>query len=126
MGEMRTIKCQKCDYSKRFLLGTGLMGGNLEIAKKNFSYQIQKEIENWISEHGCRKSSCVNKPGRCMECRTLEVFYELTVKGTDDQENRYVSSCKRCGGKYELIDLEDITCPVCEGNVTVEMTGHWD
>ncbi len=126
MGEIKRAKCEQCGYSKEFFLGVGMLGGNIDISKKQFTIGIQKEIEQWISAHGYFKSSCTTCLGRCGNCEVLDGFSELLIEGADHEKKLFSAKCPKCGKEYEKIVTDDIKCPICGKGLTMEVTGHWD
>ena len=126
MAEVRTFKCEKCGYNKEFYLGAGMLGGMIEYSQKDFSYEIQKQIKQWIEEHGYQRSEKNNLLGRCRGCGALNVYSELKLKGTDGMEIVFDSNCKMCGSDYETIETDKATCPDCNSELVSEVSGHWD
>ncbi len=126
MGVIKKVKCNHCGYSKDFFLGVGMLGGNLDTAKKNFPDTVQKEIDQWIAMHGYQRSVIEGKLGTCSTCDALELYNELTVFGTDETKVSYVTKCKKCNSEMKPIVERQLSCPTCGYELTMEVGGHWD
>lgn len=126
MGDIVTVKCNRCGYSKEYLLGAGMLGADYDVALALFPSDEREEVNAFVALHGKKKISCVSRIGKCSKCRTIANLNVLKITGTDGEKKEFATKCKTCRTAYREIDIYKTICPDCKCKLNAEITGHWD
>ena len=141
MGNGYTIKCRKCSYEYKALLGCGMLypttyKDTLKLIREG---KLGEDYKKFFEEHPDAAVNCENYMAICTECGKFETVKDYGLylpkegNGTvnvglplaEDLESdykqcmKYEHKCKECGGTLKVVDLIDelskhaVKCPKC-------------
>ena len=135
MGNGNYIICQKCEYEREFLLGAGMLWGNIEniigFMDKSSKEEASKILQENPDPHYKTDGNCVYQ---CQKCFSLREKIHLLIYNKDGKiVYRTQSNCIKCKGKRKRLKensngiLDQIICPKCKSNeVNVSEGLCWD
>lgn len=154
MGTSYGISCKECDYSKNFMIGTGMMYGLDNIIDFDSEFPLLKQlirskkarshIKQLVSE---KNATIANDYGHAIyRCPKCGEFYERFFIHLDYEEGSYEVeyTCTKCKTELEIllhqkrspfgwgleeINLEKYPCPKCGTHSLYEddeMAIMWD
>lgn len=134
MGVVYNCNCSNCGYEKRFSLGGGLLGFNINKNIRFLAKNEQKELQLMIDRNEVESFFVENRLSLCSVCENGDLKAEvvIVVIGTDGKERVFGTFCRECGSKLILHSEEEVKsgsmeCPVCRNEgLSFETVGFWD
>ncbi len=129
MGEYITLKCDKCDYSKKLKVGQGLRDHDLTIVASYFDEEYKLRVLS--ARDGGGLPIFHWEIAFCRECNEYTSVPVLDITGKDLKE-QIMGKCE-CGHKICESDIvnrsseyDTFDCPLCKGKLLLRHDGYWD
>lgn len=126
MGQIKQIKCTRCEYQKEILIGGGLSDCKLKTILAALPGKQQRELAAEINR-GAAFVSITRQPRVCSACGTIQALPVVTYMLDGTQKTLY-GACSQCGKDADASwnDAQTGTCPTCGAAVEIRNAGHWD
>jgi len=121
MGHGNFVTCEDCGYEREFMLGVGMMYGNLEkiiqfLDKKSFE-EVSIILKDNLDPYYETDGHCVYQCQQCFSVR--EKIYLLIYDKNKKIIYRTSSICSKCKIKRKRVQEKDdllhqIICPKCK------------
>ncbi len=132
MGQMVSLKCQKCGYEAKLWVGAGMIYNVLDNVVTFFDSKTQAQIRDTVKNNPECFWSVSKEIGICDKCGKISAIAVFKLTDKSGKFTEYRAKCQ-CGNEVEIMDLEKVLdgrislcCPVCQDPLTVEVMGHWD
>lgn len=132
MGQIVTLKCQKCGYEENLFVGTGITFNNLESVISLFDEETQVRIRESVSNNPKSLWYICKEIGICDVCKKISAVGVFTMNGSGGEKIQYQGKCQ-CGKKVNLADTEKVIggkikleCPQCGDLLFAKLDGNWD
>jgi len=122
MGQTLELRCS-CGYNKTVYTGEGILAVSLDAIRRIFASEDLAGFEKAL-ENGAYNYSYGQKIALCESCNDIVNINKLQYV---DGEQQYfvVGRCLQCGGVAVPLD-EQVNCPLCKKDLTMQETGLWD
>ncbi|MCR5250813.1 MAG: hypothetical protein K6E50_09440 [Lachnospiraceae bacterium] len=125
MGQLISIKCDKCGYSRELQIGQGMLDHRIEIVAEAFEGEAKERVLK-AAESG-KTWDFRRLPGLCAGCRE---YYSVPVFASPAlPEGRIIGACPEGYASSDIRLTEEelpghITCPKC-GRDAAMQRGSW-
>lgn len=130
MGEGILVKCRKCRYRKKFILGVGQVYDRLENVLEILKGKNKREILEILNNHEVSSRNFYHALHCCIGCGSLydRLHVRISYNGGREFITKFV--CEDCEDELRVIDVEDVIslpCPRCKTkSLTKEVNLIWD
>lgn len=132
MGQLISLKCEKCGYEVNLGVGAGLTFNSLDTVLTLFDKPTQDKIKAAIEQYPRNFWYVSKEIGVCDKCGRISGVAVFKLNQENGQFIVYKAKCP-CGAEVDIYDSEEviegktkISCPPCGEPLEVTVNGHWD
>jgi ribosomal protein L37AE/L43A len=130
MGRGFEVQCDNCGFKETFLLGAGMMDGNLQNHLELIRSNGTKRIKEYLDKPGYKIVAEFSRDlYECPNCDTLHFRYDYEIWGEDAPPLKPTFRCGSCRGKLgpATKEIEEYHCRKCQkGKLHIVGAMLWD
>ncbi len=125
MGQIVQAQCEKCGFQKEILVGGGLRDCEWETILGVLPEEGKRALERAVQD-GAKQVSVTRRIYACPSCKMVYALPVVSYTMNDRRQELY-GFCPQCGKAGGSAGEDAVfCCPVCEGELILRQTGHWD